>query len=179
MPPDIQTYFKHGLRCLSSVAHCMTLHVLPKQFNQTCKLVELFINPNEKVAQLLFYSVFIMKTYLIVYTFDPFISHFYIVQLGFTGVYIIFLISAQKHRLWVLVTQRAHDVNITSPQRRCNVMTLHRRWGDVVFTSCACRVEPPRRGGSNEYHKLCFEQKYETYQIFLSEKISFWWWNFQ
>ena len=24
-------------------------------------------------------------------------------------------------------TQRANDVNITSPQRRCNVMTLHRR----------------------------------------------------
>ena len=32
--------------------------------------------------------------------FDPLI---YIVKLGFTGVYIIFLISAQKHRLWVLV----------------------------------------------------------------------------
>ena len=29
--------------------------------------------------------------------------HFYIVKLGFTGVYIIFLIFAQKHRLWVLV----------------------------------------------------------------------------
>ena len=29
--------------------------------------------------------------------------HFYIVKLGFTGVYIIFLISAQKHWLWVLV----------------------------------------------------------------------------
>ena len=29
--------------------------------------------------------------------------HFYIVKLGFTGVYIIFLISAQKHRLKVLV----------------------------------------------------------------------------
>ena len=27
----------------------------------------------------------------------------YIVKLGFTGVYIIFLISAEKHRLWVLV----------------------------------------------------------------------------
>ena len=26
--------------------------------------------------------------------------HFYIVKLGFTGVYIIFLISAKKHRLW-------------------------------------------------------------------------------
>ena len=29
--------------------------------------------------------------------------HFYIVKLGFTGVYIIFLNSAQKHRLWVLI----------------------------------------------------------------------------
>ena len=29
--------------------------------------------------------------------------HFYIVKLGFTGVYIIFPISAQKHRLWVLI----------------------------------------------------------------------------
>ena len=48
-------------------------------------------------------------------------------------------------------TQRAHDVNITSPQCRCNVMTLHRRWGDVVFTSCACRAE--------------------TYWSFLDEKI--------
>ena len=24
-------------------------------------------------------------------------------------------------------SQRAHDVNTTSPQRRCNVMTLHQR----------------------------------------------------
>ena len=29
-----------------------------------------------------------------------YIPHFYIVKLGFTGVYIIFHISAQKHRLW-------------------------------------------------------------------------------
>ena len=35
--------------------------------------------------------------------FDPLKSHFYIVKLGFIGVYIIFLISARKHRLWVLV----------------------------------------------------------------------------
>ena len=40
----------------------------------------------------------ITKTYL--YNFDPLKPHFYIVKLGFTGVYIIFLISAQKHRLW-------------------------------------------------------------------------------
>ena len=43
----------------------------------------------------------ITKTYR--YNFDPLKPHFYIVKLGFTGVYIIFVISAQKHRLWVLV----------------------------------------------------------------------------
>ena len=37
------------------------------------------------------------------YNFDPLKPHFYIVKLGFTGVYIIFLISAQKLRLWVLI----------------------------------------------------------------------------
>ena len=37
----------------------------------------------------------ITKTYL--YNFHPLKPLFYIVKLGFTGVYIIFLISAQKH----------------------------------------------------------------------------------
>ena len=36
----------------------------------------------------------ITKTYL--YNSDPFQPHFYIVKLGFTGVYIIFLISTQN-----------------------------------------------------------------------------------
>ena len=49
----------------------------------------------------LFVLLFITKTYL--YNFDPLKPHFYLVKLGFTGVYIIYLISAQKHRLWVLV----------------------------------------------------------------------------
>ena len=35
-----------------------------------------------------------MKTYL--YNFDPLEPHFYTVKLGFTGIYIIFLISAQN-----------------------------------------------------------------------------------
>ena len=43
----------------------------------------------------------ITKTCL--YNFDPHKPHFYVVKLGFTGVYIIFLIFAQKHRLWELV----------------------------------------------------------------------------
>ena len=44
---------------------------------------------------------YITKTCL--YKIDPLKPHFYIVKLGFIGVYIIGLISAEKHRLWVLV----------------------------------------------------------------------------
>ena len=69
----------------------------------------------------------ITKTCL--YNFDPLKPHIYKVKLGFTGVYIIFLISAQN-------------------------------------IDCGYSLEPPRRGGSNEYPYLCFEQKYEKYQIF-------------
>ena len=50
---------------------------------------------------LIVFLFLITKTYL--YNFDSLKLHFYIVKLGFTGVYIIFLMSAQKHRLWVLV----------------------------------------------------------------------------
>ena len=52
---------------------------------------------------------FITKTCL--YNFDPLQPHFYIVKLGFTGVYIIFLISAQKHRLWVLIRTASLEKN--------------------------------------------------------------------
>ena len=45
---------------------------------------------------------YITKTCL--YNFDPLKSHFYIVKLGFTGVYISLLISAQKNRLWAVLT---------------------------------------------------------------------------
>ena len=72
----------------------------------------------------------ITKTYL--YNFDPLKPHFYIVKLGFTGVYITFLISAQKHRLWILV-----------------------------------------KTASSSTHNLCFEQKYEKYQAFISENFQF------
>ena len=43
----------------------------------------------------------ITKTCL--YYFDPLKPHFYTVKLGFTGVYVIFLIFARKHRLVVLI----------------------------------------------------------------------------
>ena len=59
----------------------------------------------------------ITKTCL--YNFDPLKPHFYIVKLGFTGVYIIFLISTRN-------------------------------------IDCEYSLEPPRRGGSNEYPQSMF-----------------------
>ena len=53
------------------------------------------------------------------YNFDPLKPHFYIVKLGSTAVYIIFLISAQN-------------------------------------IDCGYSLEPPRRGGSNEYPQSMF-----------------------
>ena len=72
--------------------------------------------------------VLITKTCL--YNFDPLKPHFYIVKLGFIGVYIIILIFAQN-------------------------------------IDCGYSLEPPRRGGSNEYLQSIFEQEYEKYQIFI------------
>ena len=56
----------------------------------------------------------ITKTCL--YNFDPLKPHFYTVKLGFTGVYIIFLTSAQKHTLWVLVRSASPNVNLCFEQ---------------------------------------------------------------
>ena len=52
---------------------------------------------------------YIEKTCL--YNFNPLKPHFYIVKLSFKGVYIIFL-SAQKHKLWVLVRTASPSTNM-------------------------------------------------------------------
>ena len=79
----------------------------------------------------------ITKTRL--YNFDPLKPHFYIVKLGFTGVYIIFLISAQN-------------------------------------TDCMYSLEPPRRGGSNEYLQSMFWAEIRKISEFFIWKFSFFWW---
>ena len=76
----------------------------------------------------------ITKTYL--YSFDPLKPHYYIVKLGFTGVYIIFHISAQN----------------------------------IV---CGYSLEPPRRGGSNEYPQSMFWAEIWKISDFFYLKISF------
>ena len=80
-------------------------------------------------------KIYITKTCL--YNIDPLKPHFYIVKLGFTGVYIIFLVSAQKYKLWVIVRTASLRQNCLS---------------EAVLMST---------------HNLCFEQKYEKYQFFI------------
>ena len=61
--------------------------------------------------------------------------------------------SMQRHGVASTLRRRlCHDVNITSPQRRCNVMTLHRRWNNCKYnvastslTSCALNITSPQR----------------------------------
>ena len=67
----------------------------------------------------------ITKTYL--YNFDPLKPHFYILKLGFTGVYIIFLIPAQKHILWVLVRNRLNEAVLTSTHNVC----FEQKYGNI------------------------------------------------
>ena len=82
----------------------------------------------------------ITKTYL--YNFDPLKSHFNIVKLRFTGVYIICLISTQN-------------------------------------IDCGYSLEPPRRGGSNEYPQSMFWAEIRKISEFFYLKIFiFWWWIF-
>ena len=76
------------------------------------------------------------------YNIDPLKPHFYIVKLGFTGVYIIFLIFAQN-------------------------------------LECGYSLEPPRRGGSNEYQQSMFWAKvWKISEYFYLKFINFWRWNF-
>ena len=63
--------------------------------------------------------IFIVGVSILLYNFDPLKPHFYIVKLGFTVVYIIFLASAQN-------------------------------------IDCGYSLEPPRRGGSNEFPQSMF-----------------------
>ena len=50
----------------------------------------------------------------------PLESYFYILNLGFTGKYIIFLISALKHRFCVLVRNTSFEAVLASTQSLCS-----------------------------------------------------------
>ena len=89
----------------------------------------------------------ITKTCL--YKFDPLKPPFYIVKLGFTGVYIIFLISAQKYVFVGIRQNRLDKAVLTSTHNLCFL-------SEQKNIDCGYSLEPPRRGGSNEYPQSMF-----------------------
>ena len=56
------------------------------------RLVHIYVPQRQKTCQRKFRSASALVTKIRLYNFDPLKPHFYIVKLGFTGVYIIFLI---------------------------------------------------------------------------------------
>ena len=83
---------------------------------------------------------------------------------GVYRVYIIFLISAQNIDCGIRKNRLVEAV-LTSN----TIYVLN----EAVRTSSTIYVLSSQRGGSNEYHNLCFEQTYEKYQSFLSENFQF------
>ena len=95
------------------------------------------------------YGTSITKTCL--YNFDLLKPHFYIVKLGFTGVYIIFLISAQNIDCGYSLELPHWGGSNEYPQSMF--------WAnEAVLTST---------------QNLCFEQKHKKCQNFLSENFHF------
>ena len=78
---------------------CLFLKILNINMEKSRKMIQHL--RNRQNAYVTVRGPYITKTRL--YNFDPFKPHFYIVKLGCSGVYIIFLILLKKHRLWVLV----------------------------------------------------------------------------
>ena len=100
-------------------------------------------------------AVFAYITKTCLYDIDPLKPHFYIVKLGFTGVYIIILFSAQKHRLWVLV-RTASEAVLTSTDNLCFFLCIHYYSYFYSKHRLWCSLEPPCRGGSNKYPQSMF-----------------------
>ena len=99
---------KYGMKVpLSQVTHQMSAYFVqcPK------KPTRLYITRFAKGTRIMMIMLLLLLQLLLLlcitktrlYNFDPLKPDFYIVKLGFTGVYIIFLTLLKKHRLWVLV----------------------------------------------------------------------------
>ena len=101
------------------------------------------------------FIVFITKTCL--YNFDPLKPHFHIVKLGFTEVYIIFLL---------LLKNIDCGYSLEPPQ-----------WGgskeypqSMVCIDCGYSLEPPRCT-----HNLCFEHNLKNIRFFYPKILIFGW----
>ena len=97
---------------------------------------------------------------------SPLNPTFYFIKLGFTRVYIIFLISAHITKTCLYNFDPLEPHFYIEKLRFTGVYNIFLIFAQNI--DCRYSFEPPHRGGSNEYHNLCFEKKYkEKYQIFV------------
>ena len=92
--PTLKAY-RFCLMCMRTAQSQVSLHICVIQFEPS--ICTASATAQSDLAILIAFkdvTVIITKTRL--YNFDPLNPHFYIAKLGFTGVYTIFLISAQK-----------------------------------------------------------------------------------
>ena len=76
--------------------------------------------------------------------------------------------SSQKHAYIILTPLNSTLCSKTGVYRGTHYFLISaqkHRFGNLL--------EWPRRGRSNEYHNLCFEQEYENYQNFSSDSFQF------
>ena len=117
----------------------MTEPAQDKTYNKTCATSE---DSDQSAHLLSLFIVFastafrlsITKTCL--YNFDPLKNHFYIVKLEFTGVYIIFLISAQNLDCGYSFEPPLSKKKITRTYMQKHTMT------DIVIHSRSTALEP-------------------------------------
>ena len=83
---------EHYVNILTNMQFCPCMHIARLRI-----MIKLCVYLKHGIAK----CAYITKTCL--YDTGPLKPHFYIVKLGYTGVYVIFLISASKHIMWVLV----------------------------------------------------------------------------
>ena len=76
--------------------HKVTIHWTPKSLSDKQMATRASVNSGLLLKRLRSLREWNSITKTCLYNFDPLKPHFYIVKLGFTGVYISFLISAQK-----------------------------------------------------------------------------------
>ena len=113
----------------------------------------------------------ITKTCL--YNFDPLKPHFYIVNLGFTGVYIIFRFSKfmtyEGFRFDPITKTCLYNFDPLKPH--FYIVNLGFTGVYIIFLISAQNIDCCTR--LTNTHNLCFEQKYEKYQKILSENFHF------
>ena len=86
----------------------------------------------------------------------------------------------QIKEFWIITKTRLYNIDSLKPH--FYIVKLGFTGVSIIFLfllksiDCGYSLEPPRGGGSNEYHNLCFEQKYEkNIRVFFYLKIFCFW----